>query len=180
MLRIVRCNSKIIVGGNRALVYAGTTRDLSTDNKVDWYCKHTWKRARVNTIRCLVGCTIGDLSMLFYLQQFHPDMNMVSVMGLSMASGLITSFSLETVLLKFGKDNLSWSKSIETAFKMSIISMVSMEVAENVVEITLTNGVVDLADPFWYFSISASVLAGFLVPLPYNYYMLKKYNQSCH
>jgi hypothetical protein len=32
---------------------------------------------------------------------------------------------------------------------------------------------------FWL-ALPPALLAGFLCPLPYNYYMLRKYGQSCH
>lgn len=48
-----------------------------------WSCRHTWKRARINTLRCLVGCTIGDFSMLWALQAWYPEIGMSSIMALS-------------------------------------------------------------------------------------------------
>lgn len=45
-----------------------------------WKCKSTWKRARLNTLRCLVGCTIGDFSALWTLQSFYPDLGMNTIM----------------------------------------------------------------------------------------------------
>src|SRR5690606_39657750 len=41
-----------------------------------WGHKHTWSRASINTFRCLIGCTLGDFSALFYLQAHHPDLPM--------------------------------------------------------------------------------------------------------
>lgn len=48
-----------------------------------WTASQTWKRAGVNTFRCLVGCTAGDFSAMWYLQAFHPDMPMESIMAIS-------------------------------------------------------------------------------------------------
>jgi Sec-independent protein secretion pathway component TatC len=36
------------------------------------------------------------------------------------------------------------------------------------------------SDPIFYVSLSISLLMGYLVPLPYNYYQLKRYGKSCH
>jgi hypothetical protein len=48
-----------------------------------WTCKSTWRRARINTLRCLIGCTIGDFSALWILQTFYPGLGMGVIMGAS-------------------------------------------------------------------------------------------------
>ena len=48
-----------------------------------WACRSTWKRAGINTLRCLVGCTAGDFSALWILQTYYPEMGMSSIMALS-------------------------------------------------------------------------------------------------
>lgn len=51
-----------------------------------WTCRSTWKRAGINTFRCLVGCTIGDFSALWVLQTYYPDLGMGLIMGASSQS----------------------------------------------------------------------------------------------
>jgi len=48
-----------------------------------WSCRGTWKRAGINTLRCLVGCTVGDFSALWTLQTYAPDLGMGTIMALS-------------------------------------------------------------------------------------------------
>lgn len=48
-----------------------------------WASKPVWRRAGVNTLRCLVGCTIGDFSSMWYLQAFYPDMGIEPIMAIS-------------------------------------------------------------------------------------------------
>lgn len=48
-----------------------------------WKCRHTWRRAGVNTLRCLVGCTVGDFSALWMLQTYYPELGMTTIMGAS-------------------------------------------------------------------------------------------------
>ncbi|KGO45175.1 protein of unknown function DUF4396 [Penicillium expansum] len=59
---------------------------LSTLSLPFWTCRSTWRRAGVNTLRCLVGCTAGDFSALWILQTYYAEMGMSSIMALS--SGL--------------------------------------------------------------------------------------------
>jgi len=63
---------------------------------------------------------------------------------------------------------------------MSLISMLAMEVAENVVDYLLTGGNVELGSVQFWLAAGASTIAGFLTPLPYNYVRLRKYKKSCH
>lgn len=48
-----------------------------------WKCRHTWRRAGVNTLRCLAGCTLGDFSALWMLQTYYPELGMATIMGAS-------------------------------------------------------------------------------------------------
>ena len=93
-------------------------------------------------------------------------------MVLAIINGLLTSIILETfILLK----QMTFSKAIKTALGMSFISMISMEIAMNLADVILTGG----AKLTWWV-IPIMLTVGFLTPLPYNYWRLKKYNESCH
>lgn len=48
-----------------------------------WTSKETWKRSSINTLRCLVGCTLGDFSALWFLQSFYPDLGVGTIMAAS-------------------------------------------------------------------------------------------------
>ncbi|CAG8169157.1 unnamed protein product [Penicillium olsonii] len=145
-----------------------------------WTCRSTWKRAGLNTLRCLVGCTAGDFSALWMLQTYYLDLGMGTIMMASMASGITTSIILETILLRRGADQLSWPLAARTAMGMSMVSMVAMEMAENMVDYHLTGGQVNLEDPQFWMAAVLSIGAGFFAPLPYNYLRLRKYGKACH
>ena len=78
---------------------------------------------------------------------------------------------LETFILS---RQMNISLAFKTAIGMSFISMISMELAMNIVDVVLAGGIL-----VWWV-IPLMLVAGFLTPLPYNYYRLKKYNVSCH
>jgi len=153
---------------------------VTSDHNSFWLSKQTWKRSAINTGRCLVGCSIGDLSTVWYLQSAYPDLGMATTMGLSMAAGITTSILLETTLLHLGHDRLPLKIAVRTATGMSMISMLAMEATENTVNYSLTGGCVDMGDPTFWAAAVLSTLAGFLVPLPYNYFRLRAYRKSCH
>ncbi|TIA11777.1 hypothetical protein D6C80_07233 [Aureobasidium pullulans] len=157
-----------------------TKPQISLFERAFWTCRGTWKRAGINTFRCLVGCTVGDFSALWALQTYAPELGMGTIMGLSMASGLSTSVALETGLLRWGKDKFLLNMAFKTAMGMSFISMLAMEMAENVVDYHLTGGVVALQDPRFWTAAIVSIAAGYLVPLPWNYYRLRRWEKACH
>lgn len=61
-----------------------------------------------------------------------------------------------------------------------MISMLAMEATENTVNYSLTGGCVNMEDPAFWAAAVVSALAGFLLPLPYNYFRLRAYRKSCH
>lgn len=48
-----------------------------------WSSQSTWRRASINTLRCLVGCTAGDFSAMWYLQATQPELGMGTIMAIS-------------------------------------------------------------------------------------------------
>ena len=139
---------------------------------MNWKCKKTWKQAKINTLWCLLGCSIGDFGTIFYFQNIDHSWSNYEVLGLAIINGLITSIILETIILLKQMDFYS---SIKTALGMSFISMLGMEIAMNVTDLILTGGAM-----LTWWVIPIMLMAGFYTPLPYNYWRLKKYNLSCH
>jgi hypothetical protein len=92
-------------------------------------------------------------------------------MLLAMFNGILASIILETIILS---KQMKIKDALKTALGMSLISMISMEFAMNLVDYLVTGGA----------KITISVLplmliAGFLTPWPYNYWRLKKYGLGC-
>ena len=139
---------------------------------ISWKCKSTWKKARVNTLWCLLGCSIGDFGTIFFFQNIQHDLSTLSVMCLAIFNGLISSIVLETIILI---KQMSLRLAFKTAIGMSFISMISMEIAMNVTDYYLTGGAI-----LTWWVIPIMLIVGFLTPWPYNYWRLKKYNIACH
>ena len=137
-----------------------------------WKCKHTWRRSAKYTAWCLLGCSIGDFGTILYFQLTGIPWPTLYIMILAIINGIFTSIILETVVLS---RQMIISKAFKTAIGMSLISMVSMEIAMNAVDWIIMGG----AKLVWWV-IPIMLLAGFLTPWPYNYYRLKKYNIACH
>ena len=147
--------------------------DSTVNTNFNWSCKHTWKRSAKNTGWCLLGCAIGDFGTILFFQLTKIPFPVLGIMTLAIINGLITSIILETIILM--KQSLTFSKALKTAMGMSFISMVSMEITMNLTDYFLTGGAI-----LTWWVIPIMLLVGFLTPLPYNYWRLKKYNVSCH
>ena len=139
---------------------------------MNWNCKSTWRNAKKNTLWCLIGCSIGDFGTIFYFQNINHSLSNFEVMTLAIVNGILTSILLETLILL---KQMNFLSALKTALGMSLISMVSMEVVMNLTDIFLTGGAILT---WWVIPIMFTV--GFITPLPYNYWRLKKYNISCH
>ena len=95
-------------------------------------------------------------------------------MLLAMLNGILTSIALESLILKITR-KLRLIEAVKIAMGMSLISMISMELAMNVTDYYMTGGALitlKVLPIMW--------LAGFIVPLPYNYWRLKVLGKACH
>lgn len=144
-----------------------------------WSDRKVWRVASRNTLNCLIGCMIGDIGMIIYMQAYHPHAPMMLTMGLAMAAGLVTSILFESALLHW-RERFRWSAAFKMAFSMSFLSMLGMELAANATDFMLTGGRVPFSDPFYWTALAISVGAGFLAPLPYNYWKFKQHGKACH
>ena len=138
-----------------------------------WSCKKTWSRSAKNTLWCLLGCSIGDFGTILFFQLTQIPFPVLAIMTLAIINGIITSIILETIILI--KQNFTFKNAFKTAVGMSLISMISMEVAMNLTDYFLTGGAM-----LTWWVIPIMLAAGFITPWPYNYWRLKKYNQACH
>tara|TARA_B100000767_G_scaffold196583_1_gene183590 strand:- start:177 stop:614 length:438 start_codon:yes stop_codon:yes gene_type:complete len=144
-----------------------------TTTTFDWSCKHTWKRSAKNTMWCVLGCSIGDFGTILFFQLTKIPFSILGIMSLAILNGLITSIILETIILM--RQSFNFRSAIKTAFGMSFISMISMEITMNLTDYFLTGGAILM---WWVVPIMLGV--GFLTPWPYNYWRLKKFGINCH
>ena len=139
---------------------------------ISWRCRHTWRRASYNTSWCLLGCAIGDLGTILFFQVTGIPWPVWAIMSLAILNGLLTSIALETVILS---RQMPLRLALKTALGMSLISMIGMEAAMNVTDVLLTGGAM-----LTWWVVPIMLAAGFVAPLPYNYWRLKALGKACH
>jgi hypothetical protein len=121
---------------------------------------------------CLIGCSIGDFGTIAFFQYSGIPWPTLYIMTLAIINGLLTSIILETFILS---RQMELKIAFKTAIGMSFLSMIAMEIAMNVVDVILTGG----AKLTWWV-IPLMLIAGFITPLPYNYWRLKALGKACH
>ena len=145
----------------------------TTNENFNWSCNLTWNKSAKNTLWCLLGCSIGDFGTILFFQLTKIPFPVLGIMILAIVNGLVTSIILETIILI--KQKFKFSDALKTALGMSFISMISMEITMNLVDYLLVG---DARLTWWV--IPFMLTAGFLTPWPYNYWRLKKFDESCH
>ena len=139
---------------------------------ISWSCNHTWIQSSKNTSWCLLGCCIGDFGTIAFFQFMEISWPVLAIMSLAIINGILTSIALETYVLS---RQMSLNIAFKTAIGMSLVSMISMEVAMNVTDVIFTGGAI-----LTWWVIPLMLIAGFITPLPYNYWRLKVLGKGCH
>lgn len=174
--------SSFKIAGYNAEEYQGSTiefKELEIPKPAFWKNTHNWKRASFNTLNCLIGCSIGDFGMIIFLQAYYPETSMLWQMILAIIAGLSTSVALESSILRV-REKFNWSLAFKTALSMSFISMIGMEIAMNATDFMITGGKASFNTIMYWMALIPAMIAGFFLPLPYNYYKLQKFNKPCH
>ena len=102
-----------------------------------------WQTAAWNTSHCLAGCSLGEFGTLTAYQALGIDPLAplsVALLALPLVNGVGTSVALESWILTRPPSNLSTRDAVQTACNMSLISMVSMELAMEGTDYALTGG----------------------------------------
>tara|TARA_Y100000748_G_scaffold254606_1_gene220612 strand:- start:281 stop:706 length:426 start_codon:yes stop_codon:yes gene_type:complete len=136
-----------------------------------WLDRSKWKTSAFNTLICLIGCSIGDFGTILYFQLYTKVDSIMLIMPIAIFNGIVTSIILETILLM---RSMVLKNAFKTAIGMSLISMISMELAMNFTDIFLEGALI-----LSFSSIIPVLIVGFIVPWPYNYWRLVKYNKNC-
>lgn len=180
--------------GTAVVIHTGISRDLLTGavraigytvdgqgEDFHWSDGSVWKQSANNTKWCLIGCSIGEFGTLAYYSYsgLTDDISLYSNSWyffaiLPLINGLATSVMLETFLLIRGQ--MDFRNALSTAFGMSFISMLMMEIAMEITDLLFTQGELGM-NPI---AIPFMLIVGFLTPWPYNYWRLKKYGMACH
>ena len=130
--------------------------------------------------------TNDGATILSEMQVFHPTAQMLvqlsksqdieagdGTTGICVIAGAFLQACSE--LLTKGIHPTMVAEAFKIACGMSLISMISMEVAMNLTDYLIVGS----AKLIWWV-VPIMLFVGFLTPWPYNYWRLKKFNKACH
>ena len=170
-----------VAGSTPITSAASAAMGTAATSEFNWSDGSVWKQSANNTKWCLIGCAIGEFGTLAYysFSGITAELVLYSNMWyffaiLPLINGLATSVMLETILLMRGQ--MDFRGALSTAFGMSFISMLMMEIAMEITDLLFTGGELGMN----YYALPLMLLVGFLTPWPYNYWRLKKLGKACH
>ena len=69
---------------------------------MNWKCKHTWRKASVNTLWCLLGCSIGDFGTIYFFQVYPMEISTLNIMILVINPLIIANIMILRVEISMG------------------------------------------------------------------------------
>lgn len=129
------------------------------------------KMAAGATLHCLVGCAIGEMIGVTIGTHigFAPHMTVILAGSLSFVSG----YSVSTWPLVRAK--LSFILALRLVFIADTLSILTMTVVDNLLMLTIPGAMdKDLANPVYWYSRVAALVAAFVVAFPVNIYLLRR------
>ncbi len=146
---------------------------------MNWKNVLRWKKSVVSTTICLVGCSLGSLSASYFLM----DLSWILVLFGSLVAGLISCIVFMIVWEVFVY-KANFKDALQHSFKMSVVPMFLMIVSENVTMLLMTpessHNQMDLGSLPGIKMMLFAMSFGFLVSLPYAYFVSHKGSKSHH
>jgi hypothetical protein len=126
------------------------------------------KMAISATLHCLFGCAIGEVVGLVVGTAI--GLPTVPTIGLAIGLAFITGYTLSILpLVKL----LGVRRALLTVLAADTLSIVTMEIVDNVVEATIPGAMnAGLANPIFWLTMPISLGVAFLVAVPVNRYLL--------
>jgi len=144
-----------------------------------WNDISVWKKSMVATSICLVGCSVGVMGVMLYLVNY-PWMQVLAV---SFFCGLVTCMAF-MIAWDMLLHHMKFKDAFRMSYRMSIVSLSIMIIAENVAMLLMSEKSsghqMHMNSSHNLPSMAIAMGAGFLLSLPYNYYIAQKHNASCH
>lgn len=129
------------------------------------------KTAIKATLHCLTGCAIGEI-LGMVLGSWLGWNNFWTVVT-SIASSFLFGYTLS--LLPIMKAGLSFKKALPIALAADTVSITSMEIVDNLLEILIPGALAATLSTFlFWWSLALSLAAAFVITVPVNRYLISR------
>lgn len=143
-----------------------------------WGNFQIWKQSVNSTLICLVGCSIGTLTVEFFFNKIN---NWFLVLFATYFAGLISCLVF-VLLWEIVFNKMELKNAFKHSYKMSFSSILIMVVSENFIMLYVfpefsTNSM-QMNLNYEIREMLVAMSFGFFLSLPYNYYQLQKKNNK--
>lgn len=130
----------------------------------------TTKQAVNHTAHCLIGCGIGEIVGMLIASAFGWD----RIGRLALAIILAFIFGYALTFRGVRKTN-PLKESLKITAATDTISIVSMEIIDNIIELLIPNAlIVSAAQPRFWWGLALALSIAFIITVPVNRYMISK------
>jgi putative flippase GtrA len=130
-----------------------------------------------HTIHCLVGCGIGEV--LGMLIASVLGWHRIARTPIAIALAFIIGYSLTYRGVRKQAD--SASDALKITFATDTVSIFSMELVDNTIELIIPNALVVTAASFrFWWGLTLALVLAFVITVPVNRYMMAKYPAVAH
>jgi hypothetical protein len=127
--------------------------------------------ARSATLHCLTGCAIGEIIGLIIGTAIGLDM--ASTVVLAVVLAFIFGYSLSALPLI--QSGVALGAAFSTVFAADTLSIISMEVVDNLVMSLIPGGMnAGLDNPIFWIGMTVALTVAFFAAYPVNLYLLKR------
>ena len=138
---------------------------------------HKTQQAVRHTVHCLIGCGIGEI--LGMLIAASLGWHRIGRLSLAVALAFLIGYSLTYRGVR--KHAVSSKEAIKITAATDTVSIASMEVIDNTIELLIPNALMVTAASFrFWWGLALSLSVAFIVTVPVNRYMISKKPDHYH
>lgn len=135
------------------------------------------RHAIEHTAHCLIGCGIGEIVGML----LASSLGWHRVGRLSLAIVLAFLFGYGLTYRGVRRQATSVKEAIKVTLATDTVSIVSMEIADNVIEFIIPNALTVTAASFrFWWGLALALAIAFLVTVPVNRYMMSRQSATYH
>lgn len=135
------------------------------------------RRAMHHTYHCLIGCGIGEIAGMLIASSFGWH----RIGRLSLAVILAFLFGYSLTYRGIRKQTASAREAIRITVGTDTVSILSMELVDNVIEFLIPNALLVTATSarFWW-GLAVALASAFVITVPVNRYMMRGDRHHMH
>lgn len=130
-----------------------------------------------HTVHCLIGCGIGEIVGMF----IAAFLGWHRIGRLSLAIILAFTFGYSLTYRGIRKESASTKEAIKATLATDTVSITTMEVIDNTIELIIPNALAVTATSFrFWWGLALSLGIAFLVTVPVNRYTMSRSSHQHH